>query len=241
MAAIQVIDRAFAIIEQIAQKHPDPVKLCSLCEISGLNTPTASRICKSLCENGYLKQVGRKSGYILGHKIFTLPKGPKPESTLLEQIKIDMNDFSEKTGEYICYSILKDNQRYILHSIPCKKTVKVTNYIEIETPYRSVSGRILLSSLTKNEQIGFFEKNGLPSHCWPEVDSLESFISLLDEISSLKILIKSTKDHTSLSVPLYENGNIAAALGVFLPTYRFEDEYRELIVKALLKISSKTK
>jgi len=63
---IQVIERAIAILEFVAQHGKEPVQLIRIAENAGLPQPTTANIVKKLVSIYHLENVGRKTGYRIG-------------------------------------------------------------------------------------------------------------------------------------------------------------------------------
>ena len=234
MENIQVVERAFRLLESVAQGEGRPCLLGGLAAKAGLNPATAARIAHTLTELGYLDQSARRKGYVLGRKVFRLVRGQDSTPSLLAAAQPLMQEFSDRTGEYICLSGLRDNLRVLFSYILATHPVQVTGRIEhSETPYRSVSGHLLLAALPRSEQVEFFDRNGLPGAYWPQIHSREEFLSTLDRIRADGRIVESRDDCTAIAMPVRDCDRTVAALGVYLPTYRFKGERQRLLLRLL--------
>jgi DNA-binding IclR family transcriptional regulator len=194
-----------------------------------LKAATAARIVQTLAKLGYLEQLGRKTGYVLGGKSFALSRNRKFSPPLLDAAMPYMQKFSEATGEYIALSVLRGGTRVILHNIMSTKPIQVSGPIIMEeTPYRSLAGRMLLANLPVEKRKALLEKLGLPgSSHWAGIATMKE---LEDALSALggKDLVVSCKDEMAVAgATIKMNGSVCAIIGSFLPGYRFKGAYRK--------------
>jgi len=230
MDNIQVLERAFRLLEAVAKDAARPHTLSELIQKSGLKPATAARIVKSLANLGYLEQLGRKTGYVLGRMAYELARDNNFSRPLVTIAKPLLQEFSRQTGEYICLSELRDGQRVILDHILSTRSVQINGpIVNAETPYRSVSGHVLLAGLPPDEQRVFFQKNGAPGAYWPEITTENKLIQALAKIRVQGRVVIATEEITSLAVPICDGDRYLGAIGVFLPTYRYKTEHRRLI------------
>ncbi len=235
MDNIQVLERALALLELVSESPREAHSLHELAGASGLKTPTASRILRTLTNLGYLEQSGRKQGYTLGRKAYELTGNPGYSPALIEAALPVMNHFSKQTGEYICLSVLEGDFRVILHNIMSTRSVQVMtdSFPRRESPYRSVSGRILLAHLSPSRLDAFLMRNGLPGDDWKEIHCETQLKETLERIAHQERLVEIGKEITALAVPVYRSGRVIAAVGSFVPVYRFENSHRRKIENLL--------
>lgn len=241
MNNIQVVERALRLLELVGECPREAHPLHELAAASGLKTPTASRIVRTLTNLGYLEQAGRKQGYTLGRKAYELTENPVYSPALLEAALPAMKDFSKQTGEYICLSVLEGDSRVILHNIMSTHTVQVItgSFPRRETPYLSVSGRILLAHLPPEKQKAFLLRNGLPGNEWKEIRSATQLKKTLDRIAQQEVLIEEREEITALAVPVLQSGRVVAAVGSFIPGYRFHNKHKQTILELLSALPKK--
>ncbi|MFZ2656599.1 MAG: helix-turn-helix domain-containing protein [Victivallales bacterium] len=239
MNNIQVIERTFKILEIVSDARETTSKISELSEKTGLKVPTVSRIVRTLSYLGYMESVGRKKGYTLGNRLVELSRNYKCINPLRNISVPLLQKFRNQIGEFICVSVLKNNQRHVIHIEEPTHTIQVTHVLpEIEGPYQSVGGRILMSGLSRKQQEKCFEYNGLPGKAWDAVTDLETFYSELDKISQKKYLLEYANGTARVAMAIKSNGETCAAVGSYIPTYRFVGEYKGKVLRALEKISS---
>lgn len=120
---IQVLERAFHVLEQIAQEGARPHTVGELAEKSGLKVQTLSKIVRTLTLLGYLENTGRKNGYILGEKLLRLAESYRDPDMLRRLVRPYLKTYAEQIGEYICFSVLRGYYKRIVCKIRAKKPI----------------------------------------------------------------------------------------------------------------------
>ena len=239
--SIQVLERAFLLLEEIAKSPNVPHTVSLLAEKTGLKVPTVSKIIRTMNKLGYLEFAGRKCGYLLGHKTVGLSRFYHDNNPLRKAATPLLHEFREQFGEYICVSVLLNAKRHIVclelgsQMVPASKRL----YPEVENPCQTVSGRILLSALSHPLQEKYFDRFGIPGQAWPSVKSREDFLKELKQIRKQPFLIdRSRKTKRMIACPIFQDRQIIAALGCFLPESHFRGKRQQEILNAMTKIAA---
>jgi len=228
-----------AVLESVASGLGDEKSLRDIASESGLKLPTAARIAQTLVACGYLEQRAKKKGYILGAKLHSLSNSREGYRDFLDKAKPLMWAFSERTGEYVDLSALRNFKRVVLFYIMSRKSVQVLSKPEdLETPYRSLSGRLLLSGLSEELRLKAFQRNGPPGDEWPEASREAFYLKELSKIAEGRRLFRDFEEKSCIAVALKKNGVCVATLGVYLPSYRYKGELVKLIDKSLASLAS---
>lgn len=239
--SIQVIERAFLVLEEIAKSPNVPHTISQLSAKTGLKVPTVSRIVRTMNHLGYLEFIGRKNGYRLGHKTVELSRFYRDGNPLRRVAAPLLRDFREKFGEYICVSVLLDAKRHIVCMELGTHMVQVSNrlYPEVEELCRTVSGRVLLAGMPPAWQEHFYDRFGPPGESWPAIDSCETFLRELERIRKQPAMIEISGEAAMIALPIRQGNQTFAALGCFLPEYRFQDDRRHSILTTLKEIATR--
>lgn len=239
--SIQVLERAFLILEEIAKSPNMPHAISELSQKTGLKVPTVSRIVRTMNHLGYLEFAGRKSGYLLGRKTVELSHF-YCDSNLLRRVATPLlRAFREQFGEYVCVSTLLGTKCRIVCLELGTHMVQVSNrlYPEEENLCQTVSGRVLLAGMPPLWQERFFDRFGLPGELWPEIDCRETFLKELRQIQDQPMLLEIARDTALIAFPVRQGRQTIAALGCFLPEYRFRDERRSRIMAVLGEMATR--
>src|SRR5689334_15627105 len=79
---IQSLERAFAILEEVARSR-DGITLAELSKRTGLHNSTAFHLVKTLAALGYVEQIRDSKRYRIGRHLFTLAAGALDEIALV--------------------------------------------------------------------------------------------------------------------------------------------------------------
>ena len=235
---IQVIHRAFNIMEVIAQDNEKEWGLSEIANSLGLNHGTCANILKTLVQRGYVEQAGLKKGYKLGYMTYQLTNSNGYSMELVNTAKILMDGFRDEINETVILSVVKSNKRVLIHEALCSHEVQVRTTPE-STVYRATTGRMILAHYSPKELNDFIEKAGLPSkEDWPEISSKSELVQALNEIRKKNIEITWNNHHVvGLATPIFKKNKIIASLGVYLPDIRFSKTEKKHIVKEMLKVT----
>ncbi len=233
---IQVINRAFDIMELIAQ---DRSRLYTLSEIAGqlkLNNGTCANIIKTLVTRGYLEQEGRKTGYRLGSMSYLLTGNYSHKQELLEAATGPMNQLSDLLNESSILSVLKDDARLVLYEVKSTHELQVINKKEKEA-YRTSTGRMILACMDEKEQSEFVRKFGLPApDAWPGIEDEEDLKTELNKIRKKQLAIQVSKAQiVGLAIPVFKNNKVIASLGIYLPETRYTSAMQAEALEELRK------
>lgn len=239
--SIQVLERAFLILEEIAKSPNTAHTVSQLSGKTGLKVPTVSKIVRTMNSLGYLEFAGRRCGYLLGHKTVELSRFYHDGNPLRRAAAPLLREFKEQFGEYICVSVLLNGKRHLVCAELGTHMVQISSrlYPEVENPCQTVSGRILLSGLPPALQEKFYDRSGLPGSIWPEVKNRTDFLRELKRIQKLPFLIECPGEAGMAACPVRQGRQVIAALGCFLPEYRFRGERRLAILDAMTGIASR--
>lgn len=112
---IKVLDKTFAILEEIVKAVPSPVTPLEIAEKLSLNRPTCSRIIRTLVDSGYVIQVSRQAGYTAGPKILTLNNMAAFQNKLLQAAVPVAEKIAAEFKDAAMITQVWQQERYILH------------------------------------------------------------------------------------------------------------------------------
>ncbi|MCM8820791.1 MAG: IclR family transcriptional regulator [Candidatus Omnitrophica bacterium] len=239
---IQVIKRAFEILSFIAESPEEPKGLGEIAKALGLNPGTCANIIKTLCEYNLLEQVERKKGYILGPAVYYLARNGPYRKDIVKVIEPYLLDLASDLKETVLIATLHQGKRSILLQIDGNRAITINkNFLLQESIYNTATGRLLLANLPYSELSAIIEKYGLPDKkVWPEATTKKKLISSLSEIKRKGMAIYSRReDVIGIAFPVRQEGKVIAALGLFLPLFRFKGKHKEEILKKMKDTSER--
>lgn len=231
---IQVLHRAFDILELIAKNNNKALSLSEIATSVQLNHATCANIIKTMVMRNYLEQLGPKKGYKLGFMAYQFVGDNSFEDKLRRSAAELMENLTAKLNETSLLAILKRQYRIIVHQTHAERDLMVKSLTEKEA-YNSASGRLLVALLSDQEQVAFIEKFDLPSkEVWPEASTKMAMRKELDRIRQNGYARQETSSHIiGLACGIRENEQVVASLSIYLPVSRLREHKEADILKQL--------
>lgn len=236
---IQSIARALDILELLSAQ---PDRTYSLHEIASeleLNLATCANIIKTLVERSFVEQLGPRRGYRIGPIMYYLTSHSSYEKTLIDIASPLIQELASSLNESVALSVLRNFQRFVLVKAVGQQEIQV--HVDYKRGvYESFAGRLLISYLERNHLKSFVNKQGLPSSdVWKNVNSFQDLQRKLKLIRRKGMIIQKANHLVSIAVPVMKGTHCQAALGVYLPVFRFNKDKKEEIVNGLKEIAKK--
>lgn len=237
---IQVINRAFDILEYVATEPNRPKSLTEVAEVAGLNHGTCANIMKTMVNRRYLDQVGPKKGYCLGSRAYWLTGNMTYRKDILEAARPPMTNLMQQMEESCLLAVLNGDQRLIIHRELCDQPLQVQTADEKHV-YDSASGRLLVGMLTDVELVKFKNRYGLPTpEVWNEAASEPKFYSQVQTIRQQGYAFQeSLRQVIGYAVGVCRQEEVVASLSVYLPTYRHTPEKAAAVLSALQRAAER--
>ncbi|MGB3780173.1 MAG: IclR family transcriptional regulator C-terminal domain-containing protein [Tunicatimonas sp.] len=231
---IQVIHRALNILEFIAQHPQRDFSLTEIADQHQLNHGTCANILKTLVTRGYVEQLGHKKGYRLGPMAYHLTRNKAYRRDLVVAAEAPMQHLTQAVNETSLLAIILNNRRITLHAVECDHDIQARGNVD-RLVYDSATGRLLLAYQSEIEQVRFARTYGLPpDDMWPDITTEDRLVAALAHLREAGLSIVLTNRHiVGLAAPVRQQGQVVAALGVFLPETRYTDTHREEIIREL--------
>ncbi|MDR6562286.1 MULTISPECIES: IclR family transcriptional regulator C-terminal domain-containing protein [unclassified Arcicella] len=236
---VQVIIKAFDILELVARKNGQAISLTEISEELNLNQATVANIINTMVSKGYLEHIGKKKGYKLGLSAYSLTNEVSYEKDLVNAAKDVMDELTKNLNESCILGVLQNFKRYILHVVNSNHDIQVQIRSE-RNVYETASGRLLIAYLSPKDLDRFLKQNGLPDKLiWEEATTLKGLTNALTKIKEEGVSKTSFKDKhlKGFAVPIFRNDKVVAGLSIFLPEYRCPISRENEIIKNLLNAS----
>ncbi|MDB5011885.1 MAG: IclR family transcriptional regulator [Daejeonella sp.] len=229
---IQVINRALDIIEYIATDPTEPKLMGHIAADLKLNTATCANIIKTLVNRRLLKKAIKEKGYLLGDGLSELANGSFGYKDMLAEASIEMDKVESILKENSLIAILKEDKRVVILRKNSDQLIQATTPDE-KIAYDSSSGRLLIASLSDKDRELFVKRYGLPpKNIWPDADTKVKFLEQVKLIRKQGYAItKDTVQILGIATPIYRNGKVIASFSVYLPSFRFNESFRDKMIK----------
>ena len=157
VSSLQVIDRAFAVLEIISKGRE--MTLNEIYQASKINKASLSRILVSLCGNGYVIKNDDSAKFYLSNKAFEIGVNAMRNTNYYYFVKEALEDLSKRMNVVAQFSVEDNNELLCLESYNNNKSAfSVYTHVGVRSPlYATSAGKAILSTYQAEE---LFDKWG---------------------------------------------------------------------------------
>lgn len=221
---IQSLERAFSILEEIAQ-HQDGINLAELTKKVDLHNSTTFHLTRTMVSLGYVQQNATTKRYHIGTKLFTLAASAFNEVTLVGLATPILEDLSRDTGETAHFAIMSGNDVVVAARVAGPGALQLAfRQGGVWPAHCTALGKVLLAGRTQAQFEAFLETQPLIA-CTP---------TSITDPDRLRVEIERTrqqglgyddgefdKEVRCVAVPVFDfAGRVAGAIGVSGPILR---------------------
>lgn len=187
---IQSVSRALDILTIVSDNRGKPVKLNAIAQKVGLNGSTCTHLVQTLCEKGFLSQVSRSAGYVLGAYPYYLTRYRTFQRELVDTCNPALRWIQRRTGHTALLAVLVEGEKFVIsHAGDSKDILQERGDLYRGNLYNSATGRAMLCTMRHSELAELVHKIGLPSQeDWPGIESLEDLERNLRILAGKKVI-----------------------------------------------------
>ena len=233
---IKVLHKVFDILEFLAETPERPRALTEIAGRLGQHPATCANILKTMVSRHYVEQIAPKKGYLLGPVLFQISRQAPYRKDLIAAAEPLMAELAKTINETVILVTLRLGRRFILSQINGQQQIQVGPRALIEDRiYETATGRLLLAYLPEHELEKLVTEHGLPGNQWPEAGNPAAFKKALADIRKTGRVYHAPNDEVvGLAFPVCNHRNeVTAALGLFLPRFRFKGAHKTAIMKEM--------
>ncbi len=237
---IQVIHRAFDIIEYIAVDPDSPKALGEIAEALELNAGTCANIIKTLTSRKYLEKIDKQKGYVLGPNAYKLSGNGGYQKSLVDAAKEEMEMLTRKINENSLLCMLKDDMRVVIQRVQSENDLQANTAGEKKV-FDTASGRLLVAMLPDDELDKFTARFGIPSpEEWDGVKDGKTFMKQVSKVRKDGYAIQITKNQIiGMALPVKKGERVIAALSIYMPVFRFSASDKVETIKQIKKTAER--
>lgn len=235
---IQVINRAFDILEFLATEPERPRSLSEIAEKVNLNQGTCANIIKTMVSRKYIEKIENKKGYCLGSMAFGLTGNEGYKKDLTEAAKEELEKLTKKLNENSLLAVLENDLRRVIVRVMSSHPVQASTASE-KKAYNSSSGRALIGMLNEAELEKFIKQYGLPKKGeWEGVKDRRTLREQIEKIKEDGYATQITKENIfGLAVPVYKGEKVIASLSIYMPDFRYKKSDKMELISLLKRAS----
>lgn len=233
---IKVLHKVFDILEFLAETPERPRALTEIAGHLGQHPATCANILKTMVSRHYVEQIAPKKGYLLGPALFQISRQAPYRKDLIAAAEPLMAELAKTVNETVLLITLRLGRRFILSQINGQQQIQVGPQALIQdTIYETATGRLLLAYLPEQELEKIVTEHGLPGSQWLEAGNPAAFKKTLADIRKTgRVYHAPSNEVVGLAFPVRDHRNeVTAALGLFLPRFRFKGAHRQKVLSGL--------
>ncbi len=221
---IQSIERAFAILEEVARSR-DGVTLAELSKRLGLHTSTVFHLVQTMVARGYVRQMREGRRYRIGRPLFALAAAARDEVELISLATPVLENLSAVTGETGHFGVWSGGSVVVLAKTQGAGAFQMASSVgPLRPAYCTGLGKALLAALALSQldrYLATTELRPLSPHTTVEPERLRR---QLEEVRRDGIAFDDGEfdpEVRCVAVPVRDfTGLVAGALGISGPIWR---------------------
>ena len=224
---VQVIDRALAILEELARKGA-PMALSELSATLKLPKTTVLRLLSVLQRHRFIDKDARSGDYRLGLKLVELGASASAQLDLIDRALPLMNRLMSATNESVLLSVLDGTESVAVEKVESERTVRVPLRAGGRAPtHCTASGKALIAYLPESEFDARFGAARLHAFTRNTIVKLGDLKAELRRVRQMGYAVDREETEEGLkciAAPVMDiGGSTVASIGILGPAFRIPD------------------
>jgi IclR family transcriptional regulator, KDG regulon repressor len=234
---IQSLERAFAILEEIARNR-EGINLVDLSKAVGLHNSTTFHLVKTMAQLGYISQVRDSKRYRIGSRLFTLATGALEENSLLALVTPVLETLTRETGETGHFAIRSGNDIVVIARTAGAGLLQMMDRTGAQRPAHATAlGKVLLSALNDGQVRQFLGRDPLRRFTAKTIVERDALLREIEEVRRKGIAYDDGEFDAEIrcvAVPVHDfAGRLAGAVGISgavwrLPLQSLQDKAQQV-------------
>jgi DNA-binding IclR family transcriptional regulator len=221
---IQSIERAFAILEEVARAR-EGVSLADLSKRVGLHNSTAFHLIKTMVSLGYIQQAKDSKRYRIGRQLFTLAAGALDEIELVTLATPVLEGLMRATGECSHFAIRSGANIVVLARTAGSGLFQMTDQVGVVRPAHCTAlGKVLIASLTAAQRERYLGRSELRRFTAKTIVERDALLRELAEVRRSGVGFDDGEfdaEGRCVAAPVRDfTGQVAGAIGISGPIWR---------------------
>jgi DNA-binding IclR family transcriptional regulator len=220
---VQSIERAFAILEEIARSR-EGISLANLSSRVGLHNSTTFHLVKTMVSLGYVRQLMDKR-YRVGRPLFVLAANALDDVEMVSLAMPILEDLSRETGEAGHFAVRMGDSVVVMARTGGSGAFQLAERMGIVRPAHCTAlGKVILAALRPEKLDLFLERAELRAFTAKTITDVAALRRELDEVRRAGIAFDDGEFDAELrcvGVPVKDfSGRLIGAIGISGPIWR---------------------
>ena len=221
---IQSIERAFAILEEVARNR-DGITLAELSKRVGLHNSTTFHLVRTMVSLGYIQQLKESKRYRIGRHLFTLAAGALDEIELVSLATPVLEGLTRATGECSHFAIRSGEDIVVLAKTAGTGMFQMANQVGVVRPAHCTAlGKVLLAALAPEQRERYLATHELKRFTTKTIVEPDALLRELEAVRRNGIGFDDGEfdaEARCVAVPVRDfTGQVAGAIGISAPMWR---------------------
>ncbi len=221
---IQSLERAFAILEEIARNR-EGINLADLSKAVGLHNSTTFHLVKTMTQLGYISQLRDSKRYRIGSGLFSLAAGALEENAFLALATPVLETLTAETGESAHFAIRAGRDVVVIARTSGVGLLQMVVRTGSQRPVHATAlGKVLMSALTDDQIRLLFGSEHLPRYTPKTIVELRALLREVQHVRKTGIAYDDgevDEEVRCVAVPVHDfAGRVAGAIGISGPVWR---------------------
>ncbi len=220
---VQSIERAFAILEEIARCR-EGISLANLSSRVGLHNSTTFHLVKTMVSLGYVRQL-RDKRYRVGRPLFVLAANALDDVEMVSLAMPILEDLSRETGEASHFAVRTGDAVVVIARTGGSGAFQLTERMGIVRPAHCTAlGKVILAALRPEKLELFLERAELRAFTAKSITDVAALRREIDDVRRAGIAFDDGEFDAELrcvGVPVKDfSGRLIGAIGISGPIWR---------------------
>ncbi len=239
---IAVLQKAIRILESFSEDNKT-YSLNELCQKTGLAKTTVHRIIKTLIYEGWLIQDDYTKRYSIGYGLMGFENLISIKDNLIAIAEPEMVEMRDIFNETVTLTILEHEHARCIHKAESDHPIKLTSVVGSYMPlYAGATSKALLAFTTDDFIENYLNHVELRPYNKNTVIDKEAIKKEILQIRRQGYSVSNSEvdlDTITFCAPIFKKDRrIFACLSISMPTYRYQDSMKDLLVKDVIKRTS---
>jgi len=221
---IQSLERAFAILEEVA-RHREGINLADLSKAVGLHNSTTFHLVKTMTQLGYITQLRDSKRYRIGSRLFTLAAGALEENSFLAVATPVLETLTRETGEAGHFAIRSGNEIVVIARTAGSGLLQMVDRTGGQRPAHATAlGKVLLAALNDAQIRQFLGPEPLRKFTAKTIVERNALLREIEEVRRKGIAYDDGEFDAEIrcvAVAVHDfAGRVAGAVGISGPVWR---------------------
>lgn len=241
---IRSVNRTLDILNCIADNKGKPVNIKTISEKTGLNKSTCCHIIDTLVDRGYLVQISRTSGYVLGIYAYNLTRYSFYQENFIYIAEPILRWIQKETGNNALFASLINGEKFILKYLDTPENkLGQRGQLYKGDLYNCATGLAMLATMNSKEIKEVVNKVGLPTEKqMANADTYQKLLLRIEEISKsdvVKYEQPSDDFEWEFAIAIKTHKNERFALGIGLLSKKKPSKKEIEKINNVLKVAKK--